>query len=207
MASNVLPDAESDDLSFNDDSLYAEIDKQNVHGLNLDVPEGARATIKPWDQREDTTTFADSGVDDQVIIHVPFNHGVRLRAILLKLGRGDHTPRHLRIYANRSTIVDFADAEDITPNLDITLLDGQTSVTEYPLRAAAFANVSSVSLYFNESTGGDVSRIYYIGFKGDNRNLVREAGNKLATPAANAADASLTDRASEKAGSKQTTAR
>ena len=58
------------------------------------------------------------------------------------------TPRHLRIYANRTTIVDFAEAEDITPQLNISLLEGETGVTAYPLHAAAFANVHSLSLYF-----------------------------------------------------------
>jgi hypothetical protein len=37
-----------------------------VHGLNLSVPEDARAIIKAWDEREDTDKFADSNVDDQV---------------------------------------------------------------------------------------------------------------------------------------------
>lgn len=40
-----------------------------MYGLNLSVPEDARAVIKPWDQRDDTTKFADSGVDDQVGPH------------------------------------------------------------------------------------------------------------------------------------------
>lgn len=64
------------------------------------------------------------------------------------LGRGELTPRHLRIYANHTTIVDFAEAEDITPQLNISLLEGETGVTAYPLHAAAFANVHSLSLYF-----------------------------------------------------------
>ena len=37
-----------------------------MHGLNLTVPEDARAVIKPWDKRNDTDTFAESNVDDQV---------------------------------------------------------------------------------------------------------------------------------------------
>ena len=64
------------------------------------------------------------------------------------LGRGELTPRHLRIYANRPNIVDFAEAESLMPQLDISLLEGQTTVTEYPLRAASFANVHSLSLHF-----------------------------------------------------------
>jgi hypothetical protein len=37
-----------------------------VYGLNLTVPEDAKEIIKPWDQREDTTKYVDSNVDDQV---------------------------------------------------------------------------------------------------------------------------------------------
>lgn len=37
-----------------------------MHGLNLTVPEDAQAVIKPWDERNDTTKSAESGVDDQV---------------------------------------------------------------------------------------------------------------------------------------------
>jgi len=39
-----------------------------VYGLNLSVPEDAKAIIKPWDEREQTDKFAESGVDDQVRI-------------------------------------------------------------------------------------------------------------------------------------------
>jgi hypothetical protein len=38
----------------------------SVHGLNLTVPEDAKETIKPWDERDSTDKFADSNVDDQV---------------------------------------------------------------------------------------------------------------------------------------------
>lgn len=40
--------------------------RRSVHGLNLTVPEDAKAIIKPWDQRDDTERYAESGVDDQV---------------------------------------------------------------------------------------------------------------------------------------------
>ena len=75
-----------------------------------------------------------------------------LIAVSFATGRGDLTPRHLRVYANRTTIVDFSEAEDITPQLNISLLEGETGVTAYPLHAAAFANVHSLSLYFVRCT-------------------------------------------------------
>ncbi|KAJ7512739.1 galactose-binding domain-like protein [Mycena galericulata] len=188
-------------------NLYGFIDKDKVHGLNLAVFEDAKAIIKPWDERDSTEKYADSGVDDQIILHIPFTQQVRLKSILLKLGRGEVTPRHLRIYANHPTIIDFADAETTTPQLNISLLEGETGVIEYPFRVAAFTSVTSLSLFFSDSVGGDVSRIYYVGFKGDTKSTQREVTSKLEVPAANAADAPLVDKVSERASGQQTTAR
>ncbi|KAI5123260.1 hypothetical protein M0805_001349 [Coniferiporia weirii] len=188
-------------------NLYNVIDRDNVHGLNLSVPEDAREVIKTWNDREDTSRFADSGVDDQLVIHVPFTQNIRVRSILLKLGRGELTPRHLRIYANHVNIVDFSEAECTKPQLNISLLEGETNVTEYPLRAAAFANIHSLSLHFGEAVGEERSRIYYIGFRGDTRRVQREGTQKLEVPTANAADAPLVDSVRNKTASQQSLAR
>ncbi|KAG9221695.1 hypothetical protein CCMSSC00406_0005608 [Pleurotus cornucopiae] len=205
-------------------NLYSVINRDSVYGLNLSVPEDAKAIIKPWDQREDTSQFIDSGVDDQVIIHIPFSQNVRIRSMILKIGRGESTPRRLRIYANHPTIVDFADAEETKPQLELSLLEGEVSATEYPLRVAAFASINTLSLFFvssrltslrkylivrleSHAVGDEVSRVYYVGFKGDTTSPRKDGTQKLEIPAANAADASLVDRVSEKSGSQQTTAR
>ena len=58
------------------------------------------------------------------------------------------TPQRMRIYANRANIVDFSDVDDTQPSIDISLLEGETGVTEYPLRAATFASINSLSLFF-----------------------------------------------------------
>jgi hypothetical protein len=49
--------------------------------------------------------------------------------------------------------------------------------------------------------------VYYIGFKGETRVIRKEGINKLEIPAANAADASLTDRIREKGAAQQPTAK
>lgn len=64
------------------------------------------------------------------------------------VGRGETTPRRLRIFANNANIVDFDAADDARPSIDIALQEGQTGVVEYPLRAATFANIHSLSLFF-----------------------------------------------------------
>ncbi|KAF8493397.1 galactose-binding domain-like protein [Russula emetica] len=194
-------------VGSNIDSLYGVIDRDNVHGLNLTVPEDAKETIKPWDERESTEKFAESNVDDQLVVHIPFAQNVRIKSVLLKLGRGEVTPRRLRVYANRANIIDFSEVDDVQPSLNISLLEGETSVTEYPLRMAAFSSINSLSVFFSDSVGGECSRVYYIGFKGETRVIRKEGINKLEIPAANAADASLTDRVREKSAAQQPTAK
>jgi len=194
-------------VGSNTDNLYGVIDKDNVHGLNLTVPEDAKETIKPWDERETTEKFAESNVDDQLVVHIPFAQNVRIKSVLLKLGRGEVTPRRLRVYTNRANIIDFSEADDVQPSLNISLLEGETGVTEYPLRKAAFSSINSLSLFFSNSIGGDCSRIYYIGFKGEMRVIRKEGSNRLEIPAANAADAPLTDRLQERAAAQQPTAK
>jgi len=87
------------------------------------------------------------------------------------------------------------------------LLEGAGGVTEYKLRSAAFTNVHTLSLFFTEAVGGEMTRIYYIGFKGDTRTPRKDASTKLEVPAANAADAVLFDWLAQKSGGQQTTAR
>ncbi|KAH6906712.1 galactose-binding domain-like protein [Coprinopsis sp. MPI-PUGE-AT-0042] len=187
----------ADLAALNVSNIYNLIDKHSVHGLNLTTPEDAKTIIKPWDDREDTTKWAESNVDDQLIIHVPFMENVRIRSILLKLGRGETTPRHLRIYVNHNTIIDFSDAEQTKPHLNITLQEGENG-------AAAFSSVHSLSLFFNEAVGDEVSRIYYLGFKGDMRHVKKEVASRLEVPAQNAADATLMNKAANRAAQQPT---
>ncbi|KAI0298679.1 DUF1000-domain-containing protein [Multifurca ochricompacta] len=179
----------------------------SVHGLNLTVPEDAKATIKPWNERESTEKFAESNVDDQLVIHIPFAENVRIKSVLLKLGRGETTPRRLRIYANRTNIIDFSEIDEVQPSLNISLLEGETGVTEYPLRMAAFASINALSLFFSDSVGEESTWVYYIGFKGETKTIRKEGSNKIEIPAATAADASLTDRLREKGSARQPTAK
>ncbi|KAF8342759.1 PITH domain-containing protein [Cantharellus anzutake] len=208
-------ETEEYDLGLDTSTLYTVIDRDKVFGLNLTVPEDAKEVIKTWNDRDSVDKWVDSGVDDQLIIHVPFIESVKVRSVLLKPARGETCPQRLRIYANQPSGVDFADAENIKPHLDMSILEGDTGVTEYPLKVAAFTNVSSLTLFFathpfpiwqSESASEECTRIYFIGFKGDTRRTKKDTRTKLDLAAANAADATVTKLA-EKAGPSQTTIR
>jgi len=184
-------------------NLYSVIDKNNVQGLNLGVPAAAKELIKPWESREDEEKFVESNVDDQLMIHIPFIENVRIKSILLKVGRGDVAPRHLDIHLNHPNIVDFSDAETLQPHLKFALLEGETGVVEYPVRVAAFSSVHSLSLFFT-NPDNDSSRVYFVGFRGDLRSVRRDGTTKLHVPASNAADAALGTKAETTANSRTT---
>jgi hypothetical protein len=59
------------------------------------------------------------------------------RGVYNPAGRGEVTPRRLRVFINSPSSSDFSDLEDIKPHLDIALQDGESGIVEYPLRAPA----------------------------------------------------------------------
>jgi hypothetical protein len=67
--------------------------------------------------------------------------------------------------------------------------------------------ISDILLPQSDSEGSELSRVFYVGFKGDMREPRKEGNTKLVIPAANAADAPLVDQLREKSAGQQTTAR
>jgi hypothetical protein len=66
------------------------------------------------------------------------------------------------MYANRPNIIDFSEADDVQPSLNISLLEGETGVTEYPLRMAAFSNINSLSLFFVRNLQISYTPIHFV---------------------------------------------
>ncbi|KAF7344633.1 PITH domain-containing protein [Mycena sanguinolenta] len=65
----------------------------------------------------------------------PFHAKRAVKVCFAQVGsRGVYAPTLLASTPNHPTIVDFADADTTTPNLNISLLEGETAVVEYPFR-------------------------------------------------------------------------
>lgn len=74
-----------------------QIDLDHVQGYNDSPSHPARSCIKSWDRRLDESEFAESDVDEQVIVRVPFAGSVKLRSVFVKAGPGDQTPTEVRL--------------------------------------------------------------------------------------------------------------
>ncbi|ODO11923.1 hypothetical protein I350_00707 [Cryptococcus amylolentus CBS 6273] len=197
-------------------NLWSHIDRDNVTGLNLDDPLSAPKLIKPWDNRLDEEQIVESGVDDELIIHIPFTSSVRLRTLVLKPPAADHPhrPTRTRLYANQIHCPDFSDLESMTPIMDIDtsqpaagvrrLPDGRRDVEEWPLKVQKLANVHSVTLLFSEAATSLRSSMFFVGFKGVAPKHEMDISKLGRVQNENAADKSV-DGVAERQGASNTT--
>ncbi|GAA5825740.1 hypothetical protein JCM11251_000355 [Rhodosporidiobolus azoricus] len=150
--------------------------------------------------------------DDELLIHVRFSEMVRIKSILIGTGGGrlPTSPRLCRAWVNRGPGgVTFEDAETLKAEQEWELLEsegGGRGAVEYPVRIAKFANVSEVTLYFGNARA-DQSRLYYLGFLGESRQLKKEPGEPMTIGAENAAKNMLDGMKEEKRGGQTTSAR
>ena len=137
-----------------------------------------------------------------------FTAQIRLHSILIRTSTTPSAPMTLKVFINRDDL-DFDTASSLQPTQTLELAQSN-DVQEVPVKRTLFNTVRSLQLFWedNWSQGEeDETVISYIGFKGDMRSIKREVNSKLEVPAPHAADASLTDRISERAAGQQTTAR
>lgn len=115
-----------------------------------------------------------------------------MHSILIRTSQSASAPKTLKVFQNRDDI-DFAAAEDGAPDQTFEL--SQTSeVQELPVKRAKFGKVQRLTLFVPDNFGdGDeeVTRLSYLGFKGEWMQLGRAPANILYEAAANPSDHKL----------------
>ncbi|KAL1838342.1 hypothetical protein VTJ49DRAFT_2803 [Mycothermus thermophilus] len=171
-------------------SLYQHIHFDEVTALNEARHGLAREVVKKtWAERLQVEPELESDVDEQLIVNVPFTGQVKLHSILLRTSDSPSAPRTLRVIINRDD-VDFGVAEETSPTQEFEL-SRTAEVQELPVRRARFNAVRRLALFFPDNFGDgdeDVTRISYIGFKGEWMALGRAPANIIYEAAANPSD-------------------
>lgn len=118
-----------------------------------------------------------------------FTGQVKLHAILIRTSDSDSAPKTLKVIINRDD-VDFETAENAQGTQTFEL-SRTSEVQELPVRRARFGAVRRLVLFFPDNFGDgdeDITRISYLGFKGEWMQLGRAPANILYEAAANPSD-------------------
>ncbi|KAK9837603.1 hypothetical protein WJX74_001224 [Apatococcus lobatus] len=159
-------------------SLYQHIDTPRVWCLNELEEHSVWQCFRPWEQRlESAQPPLRSNEDDaELLIHVPFNGSIKVRAISIIGGSNGSAPAEMRAFLNREDL-DFGVVADMQPTQKWDLQENGNGQLEYPTNAAKFNGVHSIDLHIPNNFGADQTEIHFIGFKGEYTQSKREAVN------------------------------
>ncbi|KAL8859503.1 MAG: hypothetical protein Q9178_003902 [Gyalolechia marmorata] len=170
--------------------IWKQIDFESIRTLNESEPDqGAKVVEKTWPQRLNAEPMLQSDADEQLLMFVPFTGVLKLHSLLIRSSEDSSAPKTLKLFLNRDDL-DFSAASDLQPTQTLEL--SQTSeIQELPVKRTSFGNTYSLTLFIEDNYGDDVTRIYWIGFKGEFMNLNREPVEVLYEKAANPKDHTL----------------
>ncbi|CAK4656749.1 hypothetical protein LEN26_004354 [Aphanomyces euteiches] len=151
------------------DSLFKYIDTSKVRCLNALDEEQRTHPFKSAAMKKNRDTFLDSNEDDpEMILYIPFTEAVSVKSICISGGEDGLHPKSVKLFANREDI-DFSNATELPPLQKFELVEDFDAQIDYPLHLRKFQGISSLIMYFETSMGGDQTRIYYIGLKGESK--------------------------------------
>ncbi|KAL3435284.1 PITH domain-containing protein [Aspergillus tetrazonus] len=173
--------------------LYSQIQFDSITTLNEATPQSGAAIVKKtWAERRNDTPELESDADEQLLMYIPFTGQVNVHSILIYTAPTPSAPRTLKLFKNRDDL-DFSTASELKPTQTIEVpqqIPG-TDVFELPLNRAHWNATTSVTLFFEDNWSGgeeEVTKVGYIGLKGQFMALNREPVSFLYEAAANPND-------------------
>lgn len=130
--------------------------------------------------------WVESDTDEQLMLFVPFQSTLKVHSLqvtsLAAASASDEEPmrpRTIQLYTNRSHVLGFDEADDITPVQTVTIQpedwDPKTATAKIDLRFVKFQNVTSLVLFFVDGDGDSeklrVDRIRIFGEAGEKREM------------------------------------
>ncbi|GMT37147.1 hypothetical protein PFISCL1PPCAC_28444, partial [Pristionchus fissidentatus] len=72
----------------------------------------------------------------------------------------------LRLFKDREGM-SFDDAAGLQPEQEIDLKADPTGSVDYPLKASKFNSLSHLTIHIDRNFGGDTTKLYYLGLRGE----------------------------------------
>ncbi|KAL3489775.1 PITH domain-containing protein [Aspergillus germanicus] len=173
--------------------LYSQIQFDSIITLNEALPKSGAAIVKKtWAERQNDEPELESDADEQLLMYIPFTGQANVHSVLIYTAPTPSAPKTLKLFKNRDDL-DFSTASELKPTQTIEVPQPilGTDVFELPLNRAHWNATTSVTLFFEDNWSDgeeDVTKVGYIGLKGQFMALNREPVSFLYEAAANPND-------------------
>jgi len=157
-----------------DFALHTKISEVGFECMGEEEDGTGRKVFKDYENRHDREDFVISDCDPELLFNFKFDGNVKLKSLIVIGGDDDEEPTKLRMFKNKEGLT-FDDVNNGKADQDIDLVTDPRGDVQYPLKTTKFNNVHHLSLFFPESKGGDQTKIYYIGLRGEFTKVSREA--------------------------------
>lgn len=151
-------------------------------GLNNGKAKAAADENKDW---------IESDTDEQLMMFIPFQSTMKIQSLQLTSLPGTSPsssasedgdvmrPRTISIYTNRTTVLDFSEAESTEPTQSFTLSendwDAKTGTATLDLKFVRFQKVTSLVVFVSDAAGDGektrIDRLKVIGESGEARSM------------------------------------
>lgn len=149
--------------------------------------------LRPLSDRMDFSKgVVQSGYGRDLVVFVPFNGEIRIKAIIVIGGDEGTAPSKMKIYKNVEA-VDINILEEKKPVQTVDMNENVTGELEYLLNVTKFNNTSNLVLGFDENFGASTTVIKYIGFKGEKLREKTKVVETVYEVRANLADHKMPD--------------
>lgn len=173
-SSSCDPNDEDHQLRFAlEESLYTSIDTLHVTCLNEHQKNAGRSILKPWNERLDTKNFVKTGVDTDLLLHVPFTVAVAPKSFVISGDDDGSSPNLVHVFKNKDNL-DFSTAERMKPDQTFNLNVDKEAKIDYLFKQSKFNNTTSLTFYFPTNFGSKNTKIFYLGLKGTSTSYKRE---------------------------------
>jgi len=112
--------------------------------------------------------------DPELLIHIPFNGAVKLKAVCVVGGEGGTSPGKMRLFTNEEHL-DFASVEGKAPVQEFDLVENFAGEIEYQTQVFKFQGVHHLCIHIPQALGAEETRISFVGLKGEFVERRREA--------------------------------
>ncbi|XP_055712937.1 PITH domain-containing protein CG6153 isoform X1 [Phlebotomus papatasi] len=142
--------------------------RRNALFLTRLLPSGERRgkfIFRSYEERFDVDKYVESDADPELLFNIPFSGNVKLKSIIVMGADNNSHPNKLRLYKNRPKMT-FDDV-NLQPDQEFQLTIDSNGTVEYNTKPVVFSSVHHLSMHFPGNFGEDLTKIYYIGLRGE----------------------------------------